>query len=234
SQHIVVSSVVPDQRLQNPFVILGRARAFENTINWRIRDNREQVIAEGFATTNAPDVGRFGSFRIRAFYMDMPETDTGTVEVFTLSARDGSEQDMVRIPVRLNREVLPVKIFFSNIEQDPNATFCDRVYPVTRRIPKTVNVAEATVLELLKGPSIREQSMGNRTSIYPGTKLRSINLDDRVITVDLSKEFTYALSGSCMVQAITSQINQTLTQFETIDVARVLIEGQDAELELQP
>src|SRR3989338_9646139 len=43
SGNVVVTSIVPNQPLSNPFVVLGRSRSFENTVNWRIRDKNGNV-----------------------------------------------------------------------------------------------------------------------------------------------------------------------------------------------
>jgi len=234
SENVVVSSIVERQILSNPFVILGRARAFESVVNWRVRDSRHKDLASGAVMTNAPDMGRFGSFRVRDFFDEAPDIGEGYVEVYTVSPRDGSEQDKVSIPVRFDESTIPVKIFFSNLKEDPNLENCERVQAFTRRIAKTVNTAEATMLELLKGPSAAEQSLGARTSVFPGTVLRSISITDGAATVDFSKEFTYAIAGSCHVQAIIAQVNETLKQFESVDIVKMKVEGEDAELQLQP
>lgn len=234
SGNIIVSSLIPDQTLSNPFVILGRGRAFENVINWRVRDERYEELASGFVMTNAEDAGLFGQFRIRAFFDEVPNTERGFVEVFTISPRDGSEQDKVSIPVQFETSRTALKVFFSNIVEDPQALNCERVYPVTRRVVKTQNVAEAAVLELLKGVTAGERANGSRTSILPGTQLRTVNLEDGVLTVDFSRELVFALAGSCQVQALVAQIDETLKQFDSVEVVRIFVEGEDAELELQP
>ena len=232
--NIIVSSLVEKQKLANPFVILGRGRAFENVINWRIRDLRNAVLAEGNIMTNAKEVGEYGAFRVRAFFDTVPETPEGYVDVYTISPRDGSEQDMVTIPVSFEMNKSTVEVYFSNIEQDPDASYCERTYPVIRRIVKTQNIAEAALRELLKGPTTQEQVSGSRTSILPGTVLRSISITDGVATADFSRELVFALAGSCNVQALVSQVTETLLQFDTIDSVRIFVEGEDAELELQP
>ncbi len=234
SENVIVSSVVPDQTLPNPFIILGRARAFENTINWRVRDRRNTVLAKGHAMTNAEDVGKYGSFRIRAFFDTTPDTESGYVDVYTISPRDGSEQDKVSIPVRFTSDRTIIKVFFSNIVEDPQASNCGKVYPVTRRVAKTQNVAEAALLELLKGPTSAEQGTGSRTSILPGTALRSVIIDNGVATADFTRELVFALAGSCNVQALVAQINETLKQFPSVEVVKIHVEGEDAEMELQP
>lgn len=232
--NVVVSSIVPNQELPNPFVILGRARVFESTVDWRVRDNQGNVLAEGATLTNAPDVGTFGDFRVRAFLRQLPEGGAGTVEVFTYSARDGSEQDMVRIPVRFPEGDTTVGVYFVNEQADPNLERCDNPTAVTRRIPKTQNTAEAALRELLRGPTVAEDVYGSRTGIAPGTELRSVTIADGTAIADFSRELVQGVAGACQVQAITAQIEKTLLQFSTVQRVTILVEGTSAEPYLQP
>jgi hypothetical protein len=234
SQNVVVASIVKNQTLSNPFVVLGRARSFENQISWRVRDGHDRIVAGGSALTNAPEAGRYGQFRARAFYDRVPETDAGTVEVFTVSPANGVEQDLVSIPVKLETRLLSLNVFFSNIKEDLQTTDCARVHSTARRVPVTENVAEAAILELLKGPTAAEQTLGFRTSIYPGTTLRSITIKDGAATVDFSKEFLYAVSGSCHLQALRAQVEQTLKQYPAVVNVKRLVEGRDIADEIAP
>lgn len=234
SKNIVVSSLIEDQELPNPFVVLGRGRAFENVINWRMRDARGKILARGNMMTNAPDSGMYGAFRIRAFYEQLPDTETGYVDVYTLSPKDGAEQDMVTVPVRFPSDRMAVKVFFSNVIEDPQTLNCEKTYPVTRRIVKTQNVAEAALLELIKGPTTQEQVSGSRTSVIPGTILRSMSLSGDVVTVDFSRDIAFAVAGSCHVQALTSQIHETLKQFSNIKIVNILVEGESSDTAIQP
>lgn len=234
SSNVIVSSIVPNQALLNPFVILGRARAFENVIHWRVRDLHRRTIGSGSAMTNAPEPRRFGSFRVRVFYEELPEADEGTVEIFTRSPYDGSEQDMVSIPVRLVRDLLPVRIYFSNVTEDPNQEQCEKVYPFTRRTVETTEAIEVAVLELMKGPTASEIVDGARTSLLPNTRLISLSLENGVATLDFSREFVFALAGECNKKAIRAQIHQTLMQFKDVEVVRILVEGEDTAKLLQP
>ncbi len=234
SKNVIVSSIANNQFLGNPFVVLGRARAFENQIAWRVRDAHGVILASGSALTNAPEAGHYGRYRVRAFFDRVPETPSGRVEVYTLSPANGTEQDLVFVPVRFDQKVVPVKAFFSNIKNDPQTLHCEKVFAATRRVPLTENVAEAAIIELLKGPSAQEQTLGYRTSIFPGTVLRSISIKDETASVDFSKEFLYAVAGSCHVQALSAQVEQTLKQFPAVKNVRILVEGQDASDKIQP
>jgi len=217
SGNVVVSSLIPNQELPNPFVVFGRGRVFE-----------------GAVLTDALDIGTFGNFRVRAFLRALPEGSTGTVEVFTYSARDGSEQDMVRVPVKFPTGDTALQVFFVNEQADPGLLRCDDPRPVTRRVPYTQNVAEAAILELLRGPTVAEDVYGSRTGIRPGTALRSISITNGTATVDFSREFTQGVAGSCQVQAIRAQVEKTLLQFPTVQHVNMLVEGVSAEPYLQP
>jgi spore germination protein GerM len=100
---------------------------------------------------------------------------------------------------------------------------------------RTQNTAEAAILELLKQPTTQERVQGSRTSIIPGVVLRSIVLnEDGLATVDFSRDLVFGLGGSCNVQALQSQIRQTLLQFSSVKDVKILIEGEDAEMTIQP
>lgn len=235
SKNVIVASPAEGQTLGNPFVILGRARAFENVANWRVRDDRNTILASGYFMTNASDMGKYGAFRIRAFFTALPQTATGRVEVFTLSPRDGSEQDMVSTPVRFEEKRTVLKVFYSNVVKDPNMNRCDEVYSVTRRVVLTQNPAEAALLELLKQPTTQERVDGSRTSIIPGVTLRSLSVDANGLAIaDFSRELVFGLAGSCNVGALQAQIRQTLLQFPSIKDVKIYVEGQDAEVQIQP
>ena len=236
SGNLVLSSVVPNQTLNNPFTILGRARAFENVVRWRLKDGRNKIIAEGSAQTNAPASGRFGAFSSRAFYGKPPETDAGTFEIFTILS-DGSEGDLVSVTVALKRDLMPVKIFFTNVIEDPNHKRCEIVSPFTRRLVSSEHLAdqlEIAARELVGGPSTLEGTQGARTSILPSTRIRSIREDNGVVTIDFTSEFVFAFSDACTRSAVRAQVNETLKQFKGVTVVRILVDGADAETILNP
>lgn len=233
SGNVIISSLVREQLLPNPFVILGRVRGFENTVNWRVRDQNGSLLASGVATA-AGEASNWNPFRVRAFLKKAPSVAQGSVEVYTLSPRDGAEQDALSIPIKLVRELSPLKVYFSNILKDPQSKACDLTYPVIRRVPKTVNLAEAALLELLEGPTAAEQVFGSRTAIIPGSALRSVNISEDVATVDFSRAFAFGISRACEVQMLRSQVESTLKQFPNVKVVKIRVEGADADQYLNP
>ena len=130
-------------------------------------------------------------------------------------------------------ETMVVKAYFLNSISDPALLDCSNVYAVSRTVPKSVEVARASLQELLKGPSIDEVTAGYVSSINPGTVLNSINIVEGVAYVDFSSVLGQAVAGSCRVESIRSQIDSTLLQFPTITSVVISIEGETEGI-LQP
>lgn len=96
-----------------------------------------------------------------------------------------------------------------------------------RTIPYTVGVARAAMEELFKGPSAGSALK----AIFPDTvKVLSINVEDGICTVDVSKEIitdkTAQGGAGAEVEALAlDSIANTLTEFPTIQKVKLLIEG---------
>lgn len=84
--------------ISSPFSLSGRARVFENTLNYILLDDDGQVIIEGYTTANAPDIGQFGDFTKEVPFVTTAQS--GTLQVFQYSAKDGSKDDLVEISVK--------------------------------------------------------------------------------------------------------------------------------------
>lgn len=85
-------------------------------------------------------------------------------------------------------------------------------------------VLRGALTELLLGPSADEANDGVSTTIPAGTSLRSVNLDDRIATVDLSGEFATG-GGSMSMLARVAQVVFTATQFDNVDAVRFWLDG---------
>ncbi|HHV64382.1 MAG TPA: GerMN domain-containing protein [Peptococcaceae bacterium] len=110
-----------------------------------------------------------------------------------------------------------IKLFFA----DKSGTQLIEVY---RTIPKTLSLAKETVCQWLMGPT------GGQGDVYavvnPATSLRSINIKNGIAIVDLSKEFLEPYSNIAPEIALYGLVN-TLTQFPTVELVKIRIEGQD-------
>ena len=141
---------------------------------------------------------------------------------------------MVRIPVIFkNTKSTIVKVFFSNQNRNTNTQDCSLVYATDRRIPETEAVARAAINELLKGPSASEFDQGYRTNINSGVEIQNLSIENGLAKVDFNQQLQENVGGSCRVQAIRSQIAETLTQFTSVQDVVISIDGE-AEGVLQP
>jgi len=95
---IWITNPVENQIISIPLLVKGSARVFEGNVSVRVLDKNGATLAEGFttATRGAPDRG---DFELRLTF-DPPPAGQGYVEVFEISAKDGSEQNKVTVPVR--------------------------------------------------------------------------------------------------------------------------------------
>lgn len=98
NENIRVISPKPNDKLTSPFVVMGEARVFENVVNIRVTNTKGDAFIQETAYAKAPDVGQFGPFSINLSYK-FKNTKEGFVEVYHKSPKDGSEEDLIRIPV---------------------------------------------------------------------------------------------------------------------------------------
>lgn len=97
---IVVESVRTGQDISSPVTVAGFANVFEANVNIRILDAAGNILKETFTTATC-GTGCWGDFS-ETLAFEVPERRQGRVEVLTYSAEDGSEQDLVSIPVVLS------------------------------------------------------------------------------------------------------------------------------------
>lgn len=144
-------------------------------------------------------------------------------------------------------EYKTVQVFLSNKVKDPETLYCDRTYPIERAVSRLSDnrksyLGEYTYLalvELLKGPIGSEKENGYFSSINEGTKIQQIIIEDGVARVNFSALSGSASGGnqsiadSCKVQAIRSQITETLRQFPEIKDVIISVDGESEQI-LQP
>lgn len=237
SQNIKVTSPDPNQMVGSHFLaIVGEARVFENTYNWRVKDDDGTVIAEGFGTATAPDIGQFGPLVSYAQYSATPG-EAGTVEVYSLSARDGSEQDMVRIPVTFGNDAR-AEVFYGNRELVREGDSCVQMFARGRDVLDSdvpaIRLRE-TLLALLAGPTGAETTDDYFTSIPDGTRLNSLHVNDYAAEVRLDFSSEIDAGGSCRVLAIRTQIEETVKAVMGDEFSVVIsVDGGDPDEALQP
>src|SRR3989338_8654075 len=98
----------------------------------------------------------YGSFRLEIFLPALKES-AFTLELFTYSAKDGSEQDLVSIPLNLlSTKTVTFNTFYRNTKQKGGAD-CKTVFPVSRTLAETAALGRTSLSTLLQGPTKEEE-----------------------------------------------------------------------------
>lgn len=233
--NIVVAQPVAGDVVGFPLTIIGQARVFENVFQYRVLDAAGVVLAEHHAMADAEDIGEYGSFALTVHYQE-PTTLEGFVEVFSYSAKDGSVQDLQRIPVTFAPDVVTkdVSVFFVSRASVEGGGDCTVVREVSRRVPDAVTVAHMAMSELLAGVYPFEHD-GDLLSLIPSyARVRSLQIEDGVATITFVKDSFAGVAGSCTVGAIRAQIEATLMQFPSVMSVIIAEEGRPVDEVLQP
>lgn len=89
----------------NPILIGGVGQGFEATLNYRVQEGHDEVT--GFFTVGG-GTGEHGQFQLQVDVSNAAFTlDRVFVEVFEVSAADGSEINKVIVPVILGPRIVP-------------------------------------------------------------------------------------------------------------------------------
>ncbi len=96
SRNILIFTPWVGDSIQSPVTISGEAIAFEGTVSIRVKDKSNHILAQ--TTTQTASGSERSAFKISVEF-GKPATKNGTVEVYTVSAKDGGEQDLVSVSV---------------------------------------------------------------------------------------------------------------------------------------
>lgn len=99
SANIVVFQPLPGSKIVSGSPLSGAARAFEAVVDYQVRDTSGRIITAEKAVTASEGAPAFGRFETTIALDQSPPTTTGMLMVYTRSARDGSIQDLVEVPV---------------------------------------------------------------------------------------------------------------------------------------
>lgn len=232
--NISIATPAENETVNLPILVSGQARVFENVVSVRLKSTSGEILYQDFATAQSPDMGKFGPYEKQINYLTKKPADKSLIlEVYTNSAKDGSEIDLVSRPLILGEATTtPIKIFYNNNILDPKAS-CNKVFPVERLIAPTPVPARTALEFLLFGPTTAEKGLSFFTNINAGVKINSLTIEKGVAKVDFSEELQAGVGGSCRVTAIRAQITQTLMQFPTVKSVVISIGGKTADI-LQP
>ncbi len=106
SQNIVVNFPHPNQVVSQTFTISGKARMFENVVSIRVRNKTTgQIYLTDATMTQAADAGVFGDFSYTVQLQpqsSLKPHDILIVDVFQASPKDGTDADLISIPVNFS------------------------------------------------------------------------------------------------------------------------------------
>src|SRR5690606_30794444 len=102
-----------------------------------------------------------------------------------------------------------------------------RAAPVTRTTGES-GVARAAVAALIDGPNRSESAAGLSTAFPADSLVLGIRVEDGTAYVDMSLEFAGG-GGSASVLGRLAQLVYTLTEFDSIDRVRLLLDGEQIE-----
>jgi hypothetical protein len=97
NQNIMIDTPRKSDSVSSPLIIKGEVRVFENIISIRILAKSGKILAETTTYADSPKVGQFGKFQKDVTFY--PTEKEGTLEIYQISAKDGSEIDKVIVPI---------------------------------------------------------------------------------------------------------------------------------------
>lgn len=202
---------------ENPIVVRGQARTFENNVRIRVLDASQNLMVDTF-TTAVGEMGSFSAFEKEVFLARDPGPDV-TVQAFESSAEDGSVQHLNSVTVPTELRLQKVSLYLHDPERSP--TDCSVVFPEERSVPVSKSMARLLVEALLTDP------------MFPrGSAVRSVNLRNGVLTIDFNERLQN-VGGSCRVAAIRAGLDRTLKQLPNVRAIRITSMG-DEKTALQP
>lgn len=232
--NIIIQSPEASQVIGKNLVITGRARVFEGHFNWVVLDGyTKQEILTGTANAVAEDIGLYGPFEINIALDDLIPNKI-IVQVFDLSLKDGSKQDLAEIYLNFNKDLKDYyEVYFSNSKLDPEVS-CLKVFSVSRPIGNKELSLQKAIENLLQGPTEKDRENGYFTNIPENVRVNKIERIGISTRVDLSNDIEVGMGGSCRVAAVRAQIIKTVLAFDrSIRSVVISVEGE-VESALQP
>jgi|AntAceMinimDraft_18_1070375.scaffolds.fasta_scaffold00577_13 hypothetical protein len=102
--NITILNPIKEKEVKSPILLQGEAKnVFEGEVNFRLKEKEGRILIEDFLMIEDADLGQFGTFQ-KYLIFPKPETEQGILEIFYISAKDGSEQDKESIEVEFNLE----------------------------------------------------------------------------------------------------------------------------------
>jgi len=207
---VIVTKPAANSEITSPLEITGQATGgwyFEAVLPIKLLDASGKEIAQAQAQAQSewttPELVPFKA----TLRFSVDKDQAGTLVIMNDNPSGlAQNQKEFKVPVKLKAEQMVIKVFFGNEQKNPNAQDCSLVFPVERKIVKTLSTAKAALIELLNGPTEAEKAQGYFTSINSGVKLQKITIKEGIAYADFDEQLEFQVGGSCRVAAISAQI----------------------------
>ena len=129
-----------------------------------------------------------------------------------------------------SRQTMLIKLYFPNTRFDSGDCGV-KVFPVTRKIPKTAAAARAVLEQLFAGPTAEEKAKGFFSDFSEDTKsfFFSVNVKNKAAYVNLGDPTLTPVTGnfttSCGGSNFFGQVESTLKQFPSVRKVFYAIKG---------
>jgi hypothetical protein len=156
--------------------------------------------------------------------------------VFSSCARNG----LVIVP-KTQLSNLASDLYGSNVPKRKPGVVTVRIYlvfgtrlvAVDRSGQSSLPLPQLAMTELLKGASAAEQNQGISTNIPSTVQMLDISVDSGIASVDLSHDFELFTQDRATFLLRIAQIVYTLTELDTVQSVRFLVEGQPVSVLVQ-
>jgi hypothetical protein len=102
TENITVADLENYSEITSPIVFTGTANVFEGSFQVKLIDcENSKIIKQVIGQTEAGDVGQDNPYSVTITYDDSYAGHYAYIEVYDLSAKDGSVQDLIQVPVLL-------------------------------------------------------------------------------------------------------------------------------------
>ena len=97
-KEITIDNIKSGDLLESPTLVKGIGKSFENNLIVELRNSKHETLVKEFTTIKSANTGEKGEYLI-TLYFQFKGTKEGYVAVYESSAKDGSELNLVEIPV---------------------------------------------------------------------------------------------------------------------------------------
>lgn len=117
-----------------------------------------------------------------------------------------------------------VNVYFVDAEKAKTSS-CEADAALKRTIPNAETLGPGTIDALLQGLSSKE-ALSYYSAISEKVLLQKFEIKNKVAYVDFNGSLNDGVAGSCVVTAIRSQIEKTLTDLPDINSVVISVDGQ--------